>query len=177
LTETRRPRILDLFCGTKSWSKPFEDMGWEVQTLDHNPRFRPSMCCDMLEWNPHEFPPGYFDVIVASPPFQSFSCANYKRPKGLHAGDCLVLQTLRAIEYLQPSVWFLENPRSGDLVHRPYMRNIPYADFDYCEFPEWGYKNPTRIWGSPQISHVKSVICHGWLQKHGKTDRWRAAQA
>ena len=81
LTETRKPRILDLFCGTKSWNKPFGDMGWEVHTLDHNPRFHPTICCDILEWNPQEFPPGFFDVVVASPPCQKFSIANSKRPK------------------------------------------------------------------------------------------------
>ena len=168
LTETRKPRILDLFCGTKSRSKPFGDMGWEVHTLDHNPRFHPTICCDILEWNPQEFPPGFFDVVVASPPCQKFSIANSKRPKGLHEGDCMVLQTLRIIEYLQPSVWLLENPRTGDLTHRSYMQHIPHADFDYCEFSDWGYKKPTRIWGSPQISQVKSVLCDGACQNMAK---------
>jgi hypothetical protein len=41
------------------------------------------------------------------------------------------------------------------------MQHIPYADFDYCEFAEWGYKKPTRIWGSPQIWDVRSVLCVG----------------
>ena len=72
LVETRRPRTLDIICGTQRWSRPFADMGWEVHTLDFNPRFRPTICCDVLEWNPQEYPPGFFDVIVASPPCQLF---------------------------------------------------------------------------------------------------------
>ena len=168
LTEVRRPRVLDLFSGTGSWSAPFAELGWEVITLDHNPRFRPTICANILEWNPHEFPPGYFDVILASPPCHAFSRANQKRPHGLHFGDCYVLQALRIIEYFQPSMWMLENPRTGDLVHRTYMKNIPYADFDYCEFSEWGYKKPTRIWGSSQISQVPSVLCKGTCHNMAK---------
>ena len=99
-----------------------------------------------------EFPPGFFDVVVASPPCQLFSIANQHKPPGLHQGDCCVLQALRAIEYLQPQVWLLENPRTGALVHRPYMSKILFSDFDYCEFADWGYKKPTRIWVSRQIS-------------------------
>ena len=161
LTGVRKPRVLDLFSGTGSFSRPFAKLGWEVYTLDHNPRFRPHMCCDILEWNPQEFPPGFFDVVLASPPCQYFSIANHHKPPGLHQGDCYVLQTLRIIEYLQPQVWLLENPRTGALPQRSYMAKIPFSDFDYCEFAEWGYKKPTRIWGSPQISQVKSVLCQG----------------
>ena len=161
LTDTRKPRVLDLFAGTGSFSRPFADLGWEVYTLDHNPRFHPTMCCDILEWNPQEFPPGFFDVVLASPPCQDFSIANHHKPPGLHRGDCYVLQTLRVIEYLQPQVWLLENPRTGALPHRSYMAKIPFSDFDYCEFAQWGYKKPTRIWGSPQISRVKPVLCQG----------------
>ena len=156
--------MLDLFSVTGSFSRPFVDQGWEVVTIDNNPRFRPTICEDILEWNYHEFLPKFFNVVVSSPLCQDFSIANKHKPKGFHAGDCHVLQTLRIIEYFQPTVWLLENPRSGDLVNRPYMRQIPYADFDYCEFSAWGYKKPTRMWGSPQILNVKSVTCTGACQ-------------
>ena len=114
-----------------------------------------------MNWDFENLEPGYFDVIVASPPCQVFYHANTGRPREMHDGDCLVLQTLRIIEHLRPKVWLLENPRTGDLVRRPYMQHIPYADFDYCEFAEWGYKKPTRIWGSPEILNVESVLCSG----------------
>ena len=35
----KRPRVLDLFCGTGSWDGPFRKLGWEVHTLDINPTF------------------------------------------------------------------------------------------------------------------------------------------
>ena len=72
----------------------------------------------------------------------------------------------------------LENPRTGDLVRRTYMQNFPHADFDYCEFAEWGYKKPTRIWGSSQLSLVMSKICKGACPnmakpEHGQRPRHR----
>ena len=136
-------------------------MGWDVHTLDHNPKCQPTICCDLLQWDFSRFPPGYFDVVVASPPCEQFSHANHSRPQSFHMGDCLVLQTLRIIEHLKPKAWLMENPRTGDLVHRPFMQKIPHADFDYCMFSDWGYKKPTRIWGSEQLSHVQPRICNG----------------
>ena len=77
----RRPKMLDLFCGTGSWDAPFRKLNWEVHTLDINPRFKPTMCCDLMNWDFEKFEPGYFDVIVASPPCQLFSHANTGRPR------------------------------------------------------------------------------------------------
>ena len=123
----KRPRVLDLFCGTGSWDGPFRKLGWEVHTLDINPKFQPTICCDLLDWDFEKFKPGHFEVIVASPPCQLFSHANQHKPDGLHIGDCLVLQTLRIIKHLRPKVWLLENPRMGDLARRAYMQHIPHA--------------------------------------------------
>ena len=52
-------------------------------------------------------------------------------------------------------------PRNGLLKSRPYMAGIPYVDVDYCQYAGWGYKKPTRIWGSPDISDVKGRLCYG----------------
>ncbi len=41
-----------------------------------------------------------------------------------------------------------ENPRIGLLKSREYMQGIPYTDADYCQYSDWGYKKPTRFWGS-----------------------------
>ena len=68
----KRPRVLDLFCGTGSWDGPFRKLGWEVHTLDINPKFQPTICCDLLDWDFEKFKPGHFDVIVASPHVNCF---------------------------------------------------------------------------------------------------------
>ena len=41
------------------------------------------------------------------------------------------------------------------------MKNIPYVDLDYCQFSDWGYKKPTRFWGSINIGKLPSVRCPG----------------
>ena len=33
------PKMLELFCGTKSMSNAFKKAGWEVFTVDWNPEF------------------------------------------------------------------------------------------------------------------------------------------
>ena len=42
--------------------------------------------------------------------------------------------------------WFMENPKTGRLKDRPYMKGLPYYDVDYCMYSDWGYKKRTRIW-------------------------------
>ena len=34
------------------------------------------------------------------------------------------------------------------------MAGLPFIDADYCQYAQWGYKKPTRIWGSPDILEV-----------------------
>jgi transposase InsO family protein len=160
VVEVRKPRVLDLFCGGGSWSNYFRKLGFEVHSLDFDPKFRPTICADILEWDMQQFPPGFFDVVVASPPCEEFSFAKTRSPRDLAKGDRLVLRALQIVEYLQPSVWMLENPRAL-LVHRPYMQGIPFVDIDYCMFSDWGYRKRTRIWGSACIASLKSRLCDG----------------
>ena len=39
------------------------------------------------------------------------------------------------------------------------MEDIPYVDIDYCQFSDWGYQKPTRIWGSPVLRKLKPRLC------------------
>ena len=69
-------RCLELFCGTKSIGRAFEARGWEVVSLDMNPKARPDICCDIMAWfYPGTFPVGHFDYIHASPPCTMYSIA------------------------------------------------------------------------------------------------------
>ena len=43
------PKMLDLFCGTKSMAKAFERAGWETYTVDWNSEFEPTWCGDVNE--------------------------------------------------------------------------------------------------------------------------------
>ena len=145
-------RALDLFSGTGSVAKALQEKGFEVVTVDFNPRNKPSITVDIAVWQYWKvFQPQYFDVIACCPPCTEFSRAMTSRPRDFARADRMVKTSLESIDYLQPDFWFLENPRHGELRDREYMRDIPYIDVDYCQFSDWGYQKPTRIWGSPML--------------------------
>ena len=153
-------RLLDLYSGYGSVAEVFQAQGYEVVTVDIDPTFRPTIQADMLTWEYwKDFSPGDFDVIACSPPCTEFSQAMTRRPRELEYADSLVLKGLEIIEYLQPNIWFLENPRTGLLPKRPYMKGLAYVDVDYCCFSDWGYRKPTRIWGSRFIGLLANKIC------------------
>lgn len=60
-------RLLELFCGTKSVGKKFEEIGYEVISLDYNPKFNATHTEDFLTWNYKQYPSDHFDIIWASP--------------------------------------------------------------------------------------------------------------
>ena len=45
------PRLLELFCGTKSVGRAFEAAGWEVVSLDIVSKFEPTILCDIRSWD------------------------------------------------------------------------------------------------------------------------------
>jgi len=112
-----------------------------VVTVDIDPRYEPDIHADMLFWECKKtFRPGHFDVIACSPPCTEFSQAMTRRSRELDYADSLVQKALEIVYYFQPAFWFLENPQTGLLKGRPFMRGLPYVDVDYCCFSDWGYK-------------------------------------
>jgi hypothetical protein len=156
-------KCLEVFSGTRSVGKCCDALGWEsvsvdlILPADHQ--------CDVMDFDYKQYPKDYFDIIWGSPPCCSFSklqqswvgrCKRVngelvlfteeQRQKDMLEGDKLVLKTLEIIDYFNPAVWFIENPRTGRLKNREYMKDIPYYDVDYCKYSDWGYMKPTRIW-------------------------------
>ena len=152
--------MLDLFSGSGSVAKRLTELGYDVITLDVNPRCNPKIVADILRWPYRKyFSVGHFDIITASPPCEAYSQARTTKPRNFELADKIVKRTLEIIHYFQPRMWWIENPRNGYLRHRPFMQKLPYLDVDYCQFSEWGYKKPTRIWGSKQLIELPNVVC------------------
>ena len=150
--------VLELFSGTGSVGKVCKEIGWSVISLDIDPRA--DIVCDILEWDYTTYPKDYFSLIWASPPCTEYSCMNYCRPEkvcDLESADKLVKKTLEIIKYFSPCIWFIENPQTGKLKSREFMKELPYIDVDYCMF-DWYIRKRTRIWTNKE--KAKSVLCN-----------------
>ncbi len=148
-------KLLELFCGTKSVGKIFEE-SFEVTSVDILQKWDPTICSDILDFDYKQFPVGYFDVIWASPPCTTFSTAKFTNigRNGLTYEKCMediekyglppLNKTLEIIDYLQPKIWLIENPRDGKMRH--YI-DRPYTDTAYCRYG-FNYRKRTRIWNN-----------------------------
>ena len=156
-------RVLELFSGTGSIGKCCKLLGYEVVSVDMI--MEADHKCDIMDFDYKQYPKDHFDIVWGSPPCCSFSIlqatwiGKKKRVNGelvvfteeqmqldMLEGDKLVKKTLEIIEYFNPKTWFMENPQTGKLKHREYMKELPYYDVDYCKYSDWGYRKRTRIW-------------------------------
>ena len=102
----------------------------------------------------------FFTVIALSPPCTEYSLAMTCRPRKLEEADEIVRAGLNVVDHFEPSFWFLENPQTGLLKDRTFMKPFGYVDVDYCQFCSWGYQKPTRIWGMG-MGRLKPRVCDG----------------
>ena len=96
------PHLLELFCGTKSISKVFEQHGWTCTSLDFDPKTKPSICCNILNVTTEMIlQRGRPDVIWASPLCTHYSIARTKAktPRDLEGSDKLVQKVLDLAKY------------------------------------------------------------------------------
>ena len=159
-------KVLELFCGNKSFSKVAEKKGCEIFTVDLLEEFQPDLTKNILDLKAKDIPfkP---DIIWASPPCKTWSIASCSfhfkrvailnenneiirmenRPKTPQAleGVEIVKRTLELIRELNPSYWFIENPR-GLLRKHELMENLPIRNtVTYCQYGDTRMK-PTDIW-------------------------------
>ena len=148
----KKLRVLEIFCGTKSFSKAAIERGWEVTTLDNDPKFEPDILCDIMDWDYKNFPVP--DVFWAGIPCTTFSTASFKRRP--EVGNVLALKTLEILEHfkkLNPNlIWAIENPKSSLLRKQDFMQGLPHKFVDYCQYgcpsEGFGYKKRTVIFGN-----------------------------
>ena len=155
---------LDLFSGTGSVKAALERRGWKVISVDMDPKFGPDVVADIREWKYQRDLPRSkyrFDLIAASPPCTEYSRAMTARPRRMLEADELVAQERRIVDYYRPRVWWIENPRNGNLQWRQVVSGLRHIDIDYCRFTtEWGYNKPTRFWVADWMAdQLESVVC------------------
>lgn len=152
-SEQMQLHMLDLFSGTHSVAVVARELGYKVTTLDLTDS---DINCDILKWDTSHYPPGEFDVIWASPPCETFSCAQRSNLGRFgvtqetiqrnieEVGLPILRRTEEIIEYFKPRLYFIENPQTGAM--KDYLNHRPHYDVDYCAYSDWGYRKRTRIW-------------------------------
>ena len=152
-------RVLELFAGTRSIGKAFEQRGHQVYSIEWNKDFEnidwyadigTIKASDIIE----RF--GKPDVIWASPDCTTFSIAaisHHRRqangtlePVSEYAKFCdkVDRNVLQLIQDLQPCLYFIENPRGG-MRKMDFMRDLPRYTVTYCKYGDFRMK-PTDIW-------------------------------
>lgn len=158
-------KILELFCGTKSFSNVAKDMGHQVITLDSNPQFNPNICENIIDF---DYIFNNIDIVWASPPCQCFSVATIGRnwnkdytpkTKGAELAMQLVLKTLVIINDLQPTYYFIENPRSM-LRKMWFMKGYNRNTITYCQYGDTRMK-PTDIWTNCDLWKPRPMCKNG----------------
>jgi hypothetical protein len=145
-------KVLELFAGSRSFSKVAETLGHKVYTTDNQDFEAIDQVCDIFDFDINKIPYEP-DIIWASPPCTSFSVASIGRhwnkdhtPKTEKAelGVAIVKKTIEIINYLKPKYWFIENPR-GKLRKLDFMQDFNRATVCYCKYGDTRMK-PTDIW-------------------------------
>ena len=191
-------KIVELFAGTRSIGKVFEANGHEVFSVEWDERHADIdwytdigqiTAQDILE----RF--GKPDVIWASPDCTSYSIAAISHhrtreesgnlaPKSDYAKLCdsVNKNLLKLISDLDPTYWFIENPRGG-LRKMEFMQGLPRHTVTYCQYETEKPANerrmkPTDIWTNHPAPNFKPMCkngapCHEAAPRGSKTGTQR----
>jgi hypothetical protein len=173
-------KTLELFSGTKSFSKVAKELEYETFTVDNNASLEPDLVesienlrIDQLPYKP--------DIIWASPPCTAFSVASighhWTGGKGAYIPKTdfaklsieLVISTIELIDELKPKYWFIENPR-GVLRKMECMQPLEKYrhTVTYCQYGDTRMK-PTDIWTN--LPWVSKPMCKNGDSCHQSAPR------
>lgn len=149
-------KTLELFCGTKSFSKVAKELGHSTFTVDLESKFSPDLTIDIMNLGT-AFIPNDINIVWASPPCTAFSVASIGRnwnrledgtliPKSDKAilGIELLRKTIEVIQQIKPKYWFIENPR-GAMRKMLEVQGFHRKTVTYCQYGDTRMK-PTDIW-------------------------------
>lgn len=175
-------KVLELFAGTRSVGKAFEERGHEVFSVEWDKNFENiSLYADIGQLTAQDILQkfGRPDVIWASPDCATFSVAaiSHHRRKNPKTGnldpmsdyakfcDDVDQNMLRLILALSPKYWFIENPRGG-LRKMTFMKGLPRYTITYCQYetekpPSERRMKPTDIWTNHPDPQFKPMCKNG----------------
>lgn len=163
---SKKLKCLELFAGTRSIGKAFEERGHEVFSIDWDKQHEnidwyvdisTITAQDILE----RF--GKPDVIWASPDCRTYSVAGIGHHRTKDENGNLIPKTeygkfcdmtnshvVDLIKELNPTYYFIENPRGG-MRKMDFMQGLPRYTITYCKYStdlplEQRRMKPTDIW-------------------------------
>lgn len=184
--------ILSLFDYSGAWVRPYEEAGANVVMMDikHGTDIAKIDCAFLIEEVLDDW--GVVDGILAALPCTDFAVSGARWWKEKDAAGQtedsihLAYQTLRAVEFLQPDWWVLENPvgRLPRLV--PELQPLGPWYFQPCDFGD-PYTKKTGLWGdftAPtqlQLGEDRSVApvegSKMWSKYGGKSERTKTMRS
>lgn len=171
---------IELFSGTKSFSKVASKLGHSILTIDNDPGLSPDISMDLsisLDelWLSQKRLRENYDILWASPPCTAFSVASIGRhwtkdkdkyiPKssGAMMGLKLLNNTINIIAVMKPRYWYIENPRGmmrkiiDEIFERHGITDYVHKTISYCQYGDNRMK-PTDIWTNDK-SWIPRPIC------------------
>lgn len=152
-------KVLELFAGTRSIGKAFEEKGHEVFSIEWDKQFKDiDLYEDILSVQASDIMKkfGRPDVIWASPDCTTYSIAAISHHRVREENGNLLAVSgyakfcdrvnqhmLCLMLALSPKYWFIENPRGG-LRKMDFMNGLPRYTITYCQYGDFRMK-PTDI--------------------------------
>ena len=188
-------KVLELFAGTRSIGKAFEEKGHEVFSIDWDKNFENiNLYEDIQKITADDILRmfGKPDVIWASPDCTTFSVAaiSHHRRKNETTGnldpitdyakfcDEVDQHVLKLIKELNPTFYFIENPR-GAMRKMVWMQDLPRYTVTYCQYElekpvSERRMKPTDIWTNHPNPRFKPPCkngspCHAKAPRGSKT--------
>jgi hypothetical protein len=168
-------KVLELFAGTRSIGKAFEEKGHQVYSIDWSKEH------ENIDWYTdigsitkqdiiERF--GIPDVIWTSPDCTSYSIAAISHhrikedngnlaPKSDYAKQCDIINqhVIKLIKELNPKLFFIENPRGG-LRKMNFMQDFDRYTVAYCQYGDSRMK-PTDIFSNHPNPQFKPMCKNG----------------
>ena len=168
-------KVLELFAGSRSFSKVAEDLGYESYCTDIQSFEKIDQVCSIFDFDVEKMLLEYGrpDIIWASPPCTTFSIASVShhwirqgdtltpKSKDAEIGIKIVEKTIEIIKTIQPKYFYIENPR-GVLRKLPVITNEHYIrnTIWYCQYGDDRAK-PTDIWTNNPLWKPRPVCKNG----------------
>ena len=179
-------KVLELFAGTRSVGRAFENRGHQVYSVEWDKNFENiSLYADISTITAAQIIKlckGVPDVIWASPDCTTYSIAAISHhrklneesgnlePKSDYAKFCdkTNKHVLDLIQELKPKFYFIENPRGG-LRKMDFMKGLYRYTITYCQYGDTRMK-PTDIWTNHPCPGFKAP-CHNGDPCHESAPR------